>query len=269
MSESAPSQRASEPSAPSGLHVHVFGPDDGRPVLALHGVTGHGGRFAVLAEQLPELKVLAVDLRGHGHSPMTPPWTFEQHVTDVLAVLDAHGLDRVPVVGHSFGGAIAVHLARTAPSRVERLVLVDPALGLDPKDMLQTATEACAGESYPDVAAARAERAKRWEGVADELVEAELAHNLVQDGSRWRYRWTTPAVVTAWSEMSRPAVTPPPGMPTLLLPAAKEDYVDPAWVRRLRDELGGHLVVHEMDTRHMVYLERPAETAAAIREFLG
>lgn len=253
----------------SALHVHVFGPDDGRPVLALHGVTGHALRWAVLAEHLPELRLLAVDLRGHGHSPWTPPWGFEQHIADAVAVLDAHGLDRVPVLGHSFGGAIALHLARIAPERVKRLILVDPALGLHPDDMLETADEACAGESYPDLAAARAERARRWEGIPDVLVDAEIENHLVADGDRWRYRYATPAVVAAWSEMARPAITPPPDLPTLLLPATKVDYVNPAWVERLRAELGERLVVVEMDTGHMIYLERPVETAAAIRAFLA
>ena len=135
--------------AVSALNVHVFGPDDGRPVLALHGVTGHALRWAVLAEQLPELRLIAVDLRGHGHSPWTPPWGFEQHVEDALGVLDAHGLERVPVLGHSFGGAIALHLARTAPQRVEQLVLVDPALGLDPQDMLEAADRDLPGRVLP------------------------------------------------------------------------------------------------------------------------
>ena len=253
----------------SALHVHVYGPADGRPVLALHGVTGHALRWAGLAEQLPELRIYAVDLRGHGRSPKTPPWGFEQHVADALAVLDANGLDRVVVLGHSFGGAIAVHLSRTARARVERLVLVDPAIGLPVDDMLAAASEACTGESYPDVAAARAARAERWAGVPDALVEAELEHNLVEDDGRWRPRWTTPAVVAAWSEMARPAVTPPADLPTLLLPAVRVDYVQPAWVRRMRTELGDRLVVREMDTAHMVYLEQPAETAAAIRAFLA
>jgi lipase len=253
----------------SALNVHVFGPDDGRPVLALHGVTGHALRWAVLAEQLPELRLIAVDLRGHGHSPWTPPWGFEQHVEDALGVLDAHGLERVPVLGHSYGGAIALHLARAAPERVERLILVDPALGLDPQDMLEAADETCPGEFYPDLAAARAERARRWEGIPDALVDAEIEHHLFEEGGRWRYRYSTPAVVAAWSEVSRPAITPPSDMPTLLLPAAKADYVDPAWVERLRAELGERLTVQEMDTAHMVYLEQPAETAAAIRAFLA
>jgi lipase len=237
-------------------------------VLALHGVTGHSRRWRVLADALPEFRLIAVDLRGHGRSPWTPPWGIEQHVADALDTLDALGLERVPVIGHSFGGAIALHLARTAPHRVERLVLLDPALGLDAQDMLETATETCGGESYPDLDAARAERARRWEGVDDALVDAEIAEHLVPDGDRWRYRYSTPAVVTAWSEMARPAITPPAGLRTLLMPAAKADFVDPAWVERLREELGTLLTVQEVDAGHMVYLERTADVAGAIREFL-
>ena len=159
---------------------------------------------------------------------------------------------------------------RIATRRHRDEEVVDPALGLDPNDVLQTATEACAGESYPDKAAARVVRAERWAGIADALVDAELEQNLVQgEDGRWRYLWSTPAVVAAWSEMARPAILPPPDLPTLLLPAAKVDYVNPAWVERMRAALGERLVVHVMDTAHMVYLEQPAETAAKVREFLG
>lgn len=246
------------------LNTHTYGPDDGPPVLALHGVTGHALRWQVLADALPEIRLVAVDLRGHGRSLWTPPWNLEQHVADVLDTLDHLGLASLPVVGHSFGGAIALHLATAARHRVTRLVLIDPALGLDAQDMLETAEETCGGESYVTVDEARAERARRWDGVADSLVDAEITEHLVQDGDRRRYRYCTPAVVTAWSEMARPAILPPADLPTLLLPAAKEDFVSPEWVARL----GPQVSVEEFDTGHMVYLERPVEVAASIRAFL-
>lgn len=250
------------------LHVRTYGPADGVPVLALHGVTAHAGRWRVLADALPQVRLLAVDLRGHGHSPWTPPWNIEQHVADVLAVLDHLGLQRTAVLGHSFGGAIAVHLARTAPERVERLALLDPALGLDVQDMLEAAESSRADESYPDLAAARADRAQRWAGMDDALVDEEIAEHLVPDGDRWRYRYCGAAVVAAWSEMARPALVPPAGLPTLLLPAAQEDYVSPAWVAACRTELGADLTVAEVDAAHMLYLERTAEVAAHLSAFL-
>ena len=250
------------------LHVRSYGPDDGRPVLALHGVTGHSGRWHALAPLLPGVRLIAVDLRGHGRSPWTPPWGFEQHVADVLAVLDAHGLERAAVLGHSFGGAVAVHLARHAPQRVERLVLLDPAIGLDRQDMFDAAEDARAEETFASIEQARVDRAKRWENIAPELVEAELAEHLVPDGERFRYRYCRAAIVSAWSEMARPAVTPPAGVPTLLLPATKADYVAPEWVEACRAELGDTLTVTEVDAGHMLFLERGAEVAALLREFL-
>lgn len=242
----------------------MFG--DGRPVLALHGVTGHGARWRVLAEHLPELRLLGPDLRGHGRSPWTPPWGFEQHVADVLGVLDHLGLDRVPVIGHSFGGAIAVHLAHAAPDRVDGLVLLDPAIGLDPHRMLDAAEDTRPDESYPDLAAARADRARRWDGVADDLVDAELAAHLVPDGDRLRYRYSRAAVVAAWGELARPALLPPTR--TLLIPATRADFVAPAWIDACRSDLGGALTVAEIDSGHMVFLERTAEVAGHVREFL-
>ena len=60
-------RRAGRGAAVAVLHLHRFGAADGAPLLALHGVTGHGGRFRALAERgLPERRWLALDLRGHG-----------------------------------------------------------------------------------------------------------------------------------------------------------------------------------------------------------
>lgn len=250
------------------LHVHSFGPADGQPVLAMHGVTAHGARYQVLAGELPGVRVHAVDLRGHGRSPWVPPWRIEQHVADVLGVLDGLGLDRVPVVGHSFGGAIAVHLARTVPERVERLVLLDPALGLDTQRMLEQAEATRADESFPDLDTARADRAQRWEGLPAGRVEAELAEHLVADGDRFRYRYCQSAAVVAWSEMARPAVPPPAGTRTLLLPATRGGFVDPAWVAACRAELGDDLTVTEVDAGHLLFLEKTAEVAQLVRAFL-
>lgn len=251
------------------LNVTTYGPADGPAILALHGVTGHAKRWWVLAAKLPELRLICVDLRGHGRSPWEPPWRLEQHVADALAVLDELALDRVTVFGHSFGGAIAVHLALTAPDRVHRLVLLDPALGLDPAEMLITAEETRGDESYPDLAAARADRRQRWPGFPDELVEVELAEHLIPEGDHLRYRYSRAAVVAAWSEMARPAPTPPARLPTLLLPAAREDYVQPAWVQACRAELGARLTVCEVDAGHLLHMERPELVADHIRSFLA
>ncbi|WP_433506165.1 alpha/beta fold hydrolase [Pseudonocardia halophobica] len=252
----------------SPLHVHLAGDPAGAPVLALHGVTGHGLRFRPVTEALPALRWLGVDLRGHGRSPWAPPWNLEQHVADALGVLDAHGVERAAVVGHSFGGAIATHLVRTAPECVTKLVLLDPAIGLDPQDMLETAEESRGDESYPDREAARAAKAESWAGVPAALVDAEVEAHLEERDGAWRWRYSRAALVAAWGEMAREAVVPPAGRPTLIMPATGADFVSEKWLEACRTELGEQLTVIPVDTGHMLYLERSAEVAGHLRGFL-
>src|SRR5687768_11565988 len=104
------------------LYVHEFGEPSDPPLVALHGVKGHGGRWKRLAEA--GRHVYGVDLRGHGRSPWDPPWTLERYAADVLETIDDLGLERTDVIGHSFGGAVGVYVARAAPARVRRLLLV-------------------------------------------------------------------------------------------------------------------------------------------------
>jgi len=250
------------------LHVHEFGPADGRPVVFLHGLSGHGGRWRLLAErELADFRVIAPDLRGHGDSTRLPPWRLEQHAADVIDLLDMLELDRVPLVGHSYGGAIALHATARAPERVERLALLDPATGLSPVTCEEVAIEELEPETWSDLGTARAQFAETWQST--EGADLEVSANFVQlaDG-RWRRRYSTAMAVTAWSEMARRPLLPPRGTRLLLLPAAKADFVSPRLVAALRDRLGADLTVHEIDCGHALYFERPAEVGALLREFL-
>lgn len=73
-------------------------------------------------------RVLRVDLRGYGDSPL-PPDPYD-HVTDVVAVLEETGVDRAALVGASFGGLIAQEVARRHSERVDSLLLLCPASAL-------------------------------------------------------------------------------------------------------------------------------------------
>ncbi|MEC3952381.1 alpha/beta fold hydrolase [Nocardia sp. CDC153] len=255
------------------LHSHRFGPSTGPVVLALHGLTGHGRRWQRLADDhLPDVAILAPDLRGHGRSPGVPPWDFETLVDDLVVLLAAETSEPVVVLGHSFGAATAVHLAHQHPELVRALVLLDPAIGLEPERMLHIANSMLAAPDYPSVAAARFDKLETsWAEVDPAVLDEELTEHLVPTTEgRVGWRVTMPAIISFWGQIAREFVLPPPDLPTVLVQAMKVSppLVAPSFRAALTEHLGDSLTVHEFDCDHMVAQARPAETAALVRAVL-
>ncbi len=117
-----------------GARVRVLeaGPEDGRPVVFLHGVAGLLDDHTFLELLAARYRVLAPELPGYGDSTgeelLEDMLDFALHGWDVLQGLGVAGA-RPSLIGHSLGGMIAAEMACLAPAALDRLVLVD-ALGL-------------------------------------------------------------------------------------------------------------------------------------------
>jgi pimeloyl-ACP methyl ester carboxylesterase len=110
-----------------GLRLHVAEAGDGPPLLLLHGWPQHWWSWRHLIPPLARRnRVLAPDLRGWGWSD-APPGDYAKRTfaADVLALLDAEGLDRVRIIGHDWGGYAAFLLALEHPERIDRVVALD------------------------------------------------------------------------------------------------------------------------------------------------
>ena len=94
------------------------------PVLALHGQPGSGRDFEPLGRALAgEWRMVAPDRPGWGSRAGEPARGFAAGADDAVAVLDREGVDRAIVLGFSWGGGVALELARRHPDRVGGLVL--------------------------------------------------------------------------------------------------------------------------------------------------
>ena len=240
-------------------------------MLALHGLTGHGKRWQPLATgHLAEITVAAPDLIGHGRSSWAAPWTIDANVAALAALLEAEAQGPVVVVAHSFGSAVALHLAATRPDQVVGLVLLDPAIGLDGARMREIADAMLASPDYPDVAEARADKATgSWADVDPAVLDAELDEHLVElPGGRYVWRVSMPAMMSYWSELAREMVLPPNGIGTTLVQAAwtSPPYVTDQLIDRLDERLGPDFQLRTFDCDHMVAEAKPAEVAKLIRE---
>ncbi len=229
---------------------------------------GHGGRFRRLADvYLPDRHVVSLDLRGHGTSGWEPPWTLETFVADIVETLDSEGVGRADVIGFSFGGRLALELAAAHPDRVDRLVLLDPAVQLPPGAALERADAVRPDVSFADADEAIAARLSNLAHTPRELAAEDVAESCVvgEDG-RLRYRFSRSAVVAAYGEMSRP-----PGLPTIcatLLVRAADGIVDTGQTDLLRGALGNQLSVVEVPGTHSVLFDALAQTGEAVAAHL-
>ena len=158
--------------------------------VAVHGTTSSSREWLPVARALGGgARLVAVDLRGRGSSrELSGPYGIDVHVGDILALLDALGLERVVLVGHSLGAYIAARLAASHPQRVRSVVLVDG--GLPIPGSQEADLDAFLGPAlarlrlrFPDREAYRAwwqqHPALRGSDVADEDLWAYADHDLV------------------------------------------------------------------------------------------
>ena len=116
---------------PSGIRLHYIeqGPASGPAILLLHGYTDSSGSWGLVMPLLPpEMRVVALDQRGHGFSDRPEgAYTVDDFATDALEAMDALQIAWATVVGHSMGSFVARRVAERAPDRVSHLVLLGSA----------------------------------------------------------------------------------------------------------------------------------------------
>jgi lipase len=236
----------------------------GAPVVCVHGVTGHRGRFRELAARLPGHHVVAVDLRGHGGSTWEAPWTAETHLADLVETAESVGIRAAAWVGHSFGGRLVAALASQGPDRVERAVLLDPAMHVDPAVATERAEGLRADLSFgsPDEAIdARLGDGTLFTTPRATLEEEAAAHLEQGEDGRFRWRFSPASVIAAWSEMASPAPPWPP-CPTLVVIGAR------SWIPNRVPRLP-HLQSVPVPGGHAVLWDDPAETIDTVAAFLA
>ena len=238
------------------------------PALALlHGFGGdRHGWDAVTAALPPALGLLRYDQRGFGESAQAESIAFS-HAEDLLALLDARGIKRIALAGLSQGGAIAAHFALEHPERVDKLILVAPALmGWEWSDEWR-------GHWRAMVRAARSgdmdgARALWWQhplfatcrsGDAGAMLRCEIERFA---GCQWIADPQHPVLpdVERLHELA---------MPVLLLTGGR-DMPDFQLIASLLEASAPDLRrVDFADAGHMLPLERPADVAREIAAFLS
>ncbi|MDB6128706.1 MAG: alpha/beta hydrolase fold [Verrucomicrobia bacterium] len=202
------------------------------PLVILHGMLGSSRNWQTVGRELAStFHVTALDLRNHGSSPHAPEMSYDAMVGDVLEWLDAQGLSRATLLGHSMGGKVAMLLACRHPARVEHLVVVDIA----PRDYRSEAHRAeFLAMNELDVAhlSSRAAAEKGFERhVGDWAMRKFLATNLeTTEGGHWRWMINLPVLTSSLPVLESDALKPGDQFEgkTLFIVGEKSRYVTAA-----------------------------------------
>ncbi len=268
------------------LTARVHGPADGIPVLALHGWLDNAASFEPLAPLLEGVRLVALDLPGHGHSDHRPAgahYHFIDYVEDVLGAADALGWERFALLGHSLGGAVATFVAGACPERIARLALIE-ALGpltehpdetprrlAHALDRMRARSDRPAW-TYPTIE--QAIEARQAAGGLDEAAArllVERATVAVEGGGvQWRsdrrlrlpapYRFTEDQVLALLRAIRAPTrlAVGDRGLPPMARPALEQ-----------RVAAIGDLTIDHLEGHHHLHMETPRPVADALGPFLA
>lgn len=141
MTETEVAPRSRRVRGADGLSLHLLEwSDDGVPFVLLHGFGNDAHVWDDFAPVVaPHYRTMAFDLRGHGDSDRDPELRYHHDAVadDLASALDALAIERLVLVGHSFGGRAAMRFAGRQPERLAGLVIVDAGPDLDARGVLR------------------------------------------------------------------------------------------------------------------------------------
>lgn len=234
---------------------------EGAPLLLLHpAFLDRRVWDRVLPDLARRLDVIAPDLPGHGESEVPETWRPDM-VTFLVEFLDAMNVDQASAVGSSFGGGLLIRTAAEHPSRFERLILSAPT-GIPKTEMDKVREKVPKSKST-------------WEAFQSSFEDPSLAtRDRYREYGRLqkvaapfirRYRETHPPdyETTGWVPQMRSLQCP-----VLLLWGDRDAVIPPPMDRRTQEEIPGSRLVVWKGAKHFPFLDRPAEFATLVADFL-
>lgn len=239
------------------------------PVVFLHAFPLQRTMWAPQTSALAaEWRCITIDNRGFGESAGVGPFTVDRYADDVIAVLDAAGIDRATVVGLSMGGYVAFALWRRAPERVRALLLADTRAGADSPETRERRHELIELARTDGIAAVADRQIIGLLGKTTRERRPEIERDVraIAGGA------TVEGIVGALEAMlARPDSTPTLAtlsVPTLIIVGDEDVLTPPKEARGMHAAIRGSRLEILASAGHLSSIERPAAFNVVVSEFL-
>jgi esterase len=250
------------------MRLNYIETGSGPSVVLLHGLFGAARNFGVVQRALtPLFRVIAMDARNHGASPHAAGMSYVALAADVLETLDALGVERTAVIGHSMGGKTAMTMAVMAPERVGRLLVADIAPVPYQHGNASIAGAMRAIPLHAGLTRVEADAALT-PAVSLASVRAFLVQNL-QFGPQPHWRIGLDEIAAAIPDLEgweTPAGSFPG--PTLFVSGAQSDYVRPEHRPMIRALFPAARFVSIKNAGHWLHADNPAGFLSVVEAFL-
>ncbi|HEX8579375.1 MAG TPA: alpha/beta hydrolase [Allosphingosinicella sp.] len=280
------------------LNVALAGPEDGEPIILLHGFPESHRTWRNQIDHLAaDYRVIAPDQRGFAGSDKpqdVEDYHTDKIVADIVALADALDVKHFTLAGHDWGGAVAWTAALTHPLRVKRLIIVNaPHPLIFQKSLIEDEAQREASQYINWFRSPAAEAAIHAMGLETFLDKVMLAHAdatklPAEERQAYLGDWKQPGALTSmlnWYRGSKIAV-PAPGedakaplwthapfpalrMPTLVVWGLKDTALLPLQLEGLHDLVKDLRLVTSPTASHFITWEEPGTVTSAIRDFLA
>jgi non-heme chloroperoxidase len=249
------------------MHYAEQGEARGEPIILLHGYSDSWFSFSrVLTPLSREARVYALDLRGHGKTDKpTSGYQMRDLAADVIAFMDAKGIVRATVVGHSMGSLVAQQVALAVPKRVSHLVLVGaPPTGrhlVGWEDLAQAV--AVLPDPIPEAFAREFQVSTVHTPVGDEFMNRAVSESLRLPARVWRELAAGMEVTKLEPALGRAHI------PILILRGEKDAYVTGAATDSFAVMVNAKARKEYPNTGHALHWERPREFVKDVLAFVA
>lgn len=257
------------------LNYRITG--EGAPLIVLHGLFGSLDNLGGITRRLEDSwQIHALDLRNHGSSPHTEDMSYPAMADDVVAYMDAQGISKASLLGHSMGGKVAMQVALSYPERVSAVIAADIApVAYEPRhdsileglNSLELARVTSRGDADKRLA----------EHVDTPGVRQFLLKNLERvpkdqqaDGQPlFRWRLNLPVIDTCYANIAAaPEGKGPFEGPVLFIKGGDSPYIQQQHQQTIRSLFPAAEVKILEGTGHWLHAEKPDTFAALCRRFL-
>lgn len=252
----------------NGLRMHYAegGDPTAHPLVMIHGLSDSWFSYSqVLPDLAARYRVYAIDQRGHGDSDRPADgYSADSMAADVVAFMDAMGLERATVIGHSMGSIVATTLALNAPERLASLILIGANTSWDSPEVgeFQAAVDALA-DPVPAAFAREFQASTAYEPLPEAFMERVVAESLKLPARVWR------AALGATIQADYQARLGAIAAPALVLGGEEDPYCPAANQRELATRLGNAELKLYPRLAHCPHWERPEKFVQDVMGFLG